>query len=73
MALTGVLMEGGDGGRQVRMRQTNLIQVDTYRYKEGGGKDGGRPRGAVRHLHENAKWRSALEIIVVHEVPARAV
>ncbi len=41
------------------MRQIDLLQVDTYRISPGSD--------AV-NLHINTKWRSALEIIVAHEV-----
>ena len=48
------------------MRQTDLIQVDTFRMD--GGKGGRTDEAeAQAHLHMNRKWRSALEIIVAHE------
>ena len=45
--------------QQVLMRQIDLLQVDTYRIS---------PEADPNNLHINAKWRSALEIIVAHEV-----
>jgi hypothetical protein len=44
------------------MLQTDLQQVDTYRIDPKGRKE----------LHQNSRWRSALEIIVDHEVTAFA-
>ena len=41
------------------MRQIDLLQVDTYRISQGR---------SAKNLHINLKWRSALEIIVAHEV-----
>jgi hypothetical protein len=41
------------------MRQIDLLQVDTYRIT---------PEADATNLHINHKWRSALEIIVAHEV-----
>ncbi len=41
------------------MRQIDLLQVDTYRISPGSD---------AASLHINPKWRSALEIIVAHEV-----
>jgi hypothetical protein len=48
----------------VRMLQTDLQQVDTYRIDSKGHEDS--------ELHQNSRWRSALEIIVDHEVTAFA-
>jgi hypothetical protein len=49
---------------QVRMRQTDLIQVDTFRMDCSKDSDTAQEWA---HLHMNQKWRSALEIIVAHE------
>ena len=45
------------------MRQIDLLQVDTYRLSPGAGAD-----TASLPVNINHKWRSALEIIVAHEV-----
>lgn len=48
------------------MRQTDLVQVDTFRMEADKSACDGEAE-AVAHLHMNPKWRSALEIIVAHE------
>jgi hypothetical protein len=45
------------------MRQIDLLQVDTYRISPGS---------EAKSVHVNSKWRSALEIIVAHEVQSFA-
>ena len=49
---------------QVQMRQTDLLQIDTYRVEKSKP---ARDHSIRIHLHMNPKWRSALEIIVAHE------
>ena len=60
------------------MRRTDLLQVDTYKIREDDAKTGAKSgrvsdesdERPAAHLHRNRLWRSAIEVIVEHEVQA---